>query len=94
MNYRGQIVALMVSANENSDQTFYLPTRPSNIVNQLDHIYLDAVKWQSYQKTMNMLQVLSSKTNGKLLSKPMVKVEEDGLIVGILTETNQFVYID
>ena len=94
MNYTGQIVALIVSVNENSEQKLYLPTRPSNIISQLDHIYLDSVKWLSYQRTLNMLKVLSSKTNGKLLSKPLVKVEEDGLIVGILTETNQFVYID
>tara|TARA_B100000424_G_scaffold10139_1_gene7607 strand:- start:8886 stop:14396 length:5511 start_codon:yes stop_codon:yes gene_type:complete len=94
MNFNGQIVALMVSANRNSKQKLYLPTRPSSIINELEHIYLDGVKWLPYQTTLNMLQVISSKTNGKLLCKPMVKLEEDGLIVGILTETNQFVYID
>ena len=94
MNYNGQIIALMVSANETSDKEFYLPTQPSSIISNLKQVYLDSVKWQSYQITLNMLQTLSSKTNGKLLSKPMVKLEEDGLIVGIITETNQFVYID
>ena len=34
------------------------------------------------------------KTNGAILCKPLVKIEEDGLIVGIVTETNQFVAIN
>tara|TARA_Y100000816_G_C26106844_1_gene588505 strand:- start:126 stop:5645 length:5520 start_codon:yes stop_codon:yes gene_type:complete len=93
LNFRGQTIALMVSASQTSNKKLYLPTRPSNMIN-IDHIFIDSVKWLSYQRTVNMLQVISTKTEGKLLSKPIVKLEEDGLIVGIITETNQFVYIN
>lgn len=94
LNYRGQVIALMITANETTDKKLYLPTRPSSVINNLDHIYIDSVKWLSYQRTINMLEIISSKTNGKILCKPLVKLEEDGLIVGLITETNQFVYIN
>ena len=37
---------------------------------------------------------LNEITDEEILSKPKIKVEEDGLIIGILTETNQFIGID
>ena len=71
LNFRGQTIALMVSASQTSNKKLYLPTRPSNMIN-IDHIFIDSVKWLSYQRTVNMLQVISTKTDGKLLSKPIV----------------------
>ena len=94
MNYRGQVVALMISPTEITSKKLYLPTMPSNMISNLKVIYIDSVSWLSYEQTVNMLQVINSKTNGKIRSKPIIKLIEDELIVGVLTETNQFVYID
>jgi hypothetical protein len=49
--------------------------------------------WLDYRATRDRLLGISLNTKGKVLSKPMVKVVEDGLVVGILTETNQFVQV-
>ena len=43
--------------------------------------------------TKNRLTGIANKTGGKILCKPAFKVIEDGLIVGIFTETNQFVQV-
>ena len=93
MDYRGKIIGLLVASNKDMDKYVYLPTRPSSAIENMKTIFIDDVEWLSYADTMQMLQSISVKTKNKLLSKPLVKVEEDGLIVGIITETNQFVYL-
>ena len=60
----------------------------------METVLIDDVEWLPYSTTIQMLQSISVKTNGKILSKPLVKIEEEGLIVGIITETNQFVYLN
>ena len=94
IDYRNKVVALMVAANNSSTKYIYLPTRPSSIIPNLNTTFIDNVEWLSYNETVQMLQSISVKTNGAILCKPLVKIEEDGLIVGIVTETNQFVAIN
>jgi hypothetical protein len=52
------------------------------------------VNWLSYNQTRDKLLNVFKKTNGKVLCNPFMKVIEDELIVGILTETNQFLQIN
>jgi len=56
-------------------------------------IFTDEVVWQTYETTRDRLTQISSKSQGKILCKPQFKVIEDGLIVGIFTETNQFIQL-
>ena len=51
----------------------------------------DESLWMNYKKTIDFLNFVVEKTDKKVLCKPRVKVLEDGLIVGIITETNQFI---
>ena len=94
MDYRGKIIGFLVSSNEDSNRLVFLPTQPSNAINNIETILIDDVEWLPYSTTIQMLKSISDKTNGKILSKPLVKIEEQGLIVGIITETNQFVYLN
>ena len=54
----------------------------------------DSSIWLDYRQTRDRLHVISNDTNGKVPTSPEIKVIEDGLIIGIITETNQFVQID
>lgn len=93
MNYRGKIIGLMVSLREGDDHQLYIPTYPSAIIPGLSKIYIDDVIWSSYVETRDKLTSINEKTDSDILSLPKFKVVEDGLIVGILTETNQLIQI-
>ena len=90
-NYRGKIIGITVVYK---DDTFYIPCLPSVSIPSLPIVFTDDVKWVSYEKTRDFLKSLSKSTENRIKSNPMLKVIEDDLIVGILTETNQFIQID
>ena len=92
-NYRGKTIAFIVKSRMTDDFGFYIPTAPSANIPNVNMIFTDGVVWQSYEVTRDRLIQLSEKTQGELLCKPTFKVIEDGLIVGIFTETNQFIQV-
>jgi hypothetical protein len=92
LNYRGKVIALMVS-DETENNIVYIPCKPSAQLENISTTFLDDVEWLDYSNTFEMLHAISSKTNQQVLCKPIVKLEEDGLIVGFITETNQFIEI-
>ena len=54
--------------------------------------------WNTYDNTVELLNDLAKRSKKKRPSpdipcKPIFKIEEDGLIVGILTETDQFIQL-
>jgi hypothetical protein len=91
MNYNGKIIALMATTLDN--KTIYLPCFPSKQIKDIDMIFMNSVETMDYVSTRDLLNKISSDSNGKILCKPIIKVIEDDLIVGLLTETNQFVQI-
>ena len=92
-NYRGKIIGVMVSNKEVDNEPVFVPTFPSAHVNNLQIKYIDDVVWLSYETTIKKLSAVHSVTNGEIRCKPKMRLVEDGLIVGILTETNQFIQI-
>jgi hypothetical protein len=54
---------------------------------------MNTVQWLDYTSTRDLLNKVSTDSSLKILCKPIMKVIEDEMIVGILTETNQFVQI-
>ena len=94
MNYRAKIIGLVVDTGSGGNGIF-LPCFPSGYLLDIPKIYIDQVKWSDYVTTRDTLIQISQKSkSSQILCKPLLKVVEDGLIVGILTETNQFVFID
>ena len=49
--------------------------------------------WTNLLETVEYLRYLKKLTKNKLLCNPIFKVVEDGLVVGIITETNQFLQL-
>ena len=94
MNYQSKIIGVIVNINEENKNGFFIPCYPSSSMDNIKTIYMDDIKWNEYYKTRDFLTSVSNNSNGNILSKPRVKVIEDNLIVGLLTETNQFVQID
>jgi hypothetical protein len=96
MNYRGKIIALLIKdrVEDGDESAIYIPTYPSASIAGMGSVYIDDVSWNSYQTTRDRLEDVVGKTEGQIKCESRFKIVEDGLIVGILTNTNQFIPTD
>jgi hypothetical protein len=96
---------LRVGVNRTPLQGHLLPCFPSAILRKSAAPFLtkeiesrimdsDDIPWKDYSLTIAGLRAIQRDTDGKVLCAPHSKVIEDHLVVGILTETNQFLMID
>ena len=94
LNYRNKVIGIRV-LKEDGQSLLYVPCFPSSILKDYKSVYMDDPNiWLDYRQTRDRLHVISNDTNGKVPTSPEIKVIEDGLIIGIITETNQFVQIN
>jgi hypothetical protein len=105
MNFNNKIIGVIAESPTLSKLTGFVPCYPSsyneNIKNNLDFVFMnDLSLWHTYEDTFNFLTQLYNKSmkrktekTSDLHCKPMLKVVEDELVVGIITETNQFIQI-
>lgn len=94
MNYQGKIIGLIVqliTEEPSKIQPIYIPCYPSMRIANIDIVFTDDDIWKDYETTRDILFEISKKSQSKVLRKPRMKVIDKGLIVGILTETNQFI---
>ena len=94
VNYRNKTIALMVTREEEQDK-IYVPCYPSGRLDNLQSKFMDESDlWLDYRSTRNRLQGIYNDSEGKIPCQIKIKIIEDGLVVGFLTETNQFVQIN
>lgn len=94
MNYNRKIIGLLVLKSEDQNPVF-VPCFPSGLIEGIPLITMDDSSiYLDYELTKNRLINIHQETEGKIPSLPKMKILEDKMIVGILTETNQFVQID
>jgi hypothetical protein len=97
MNYRGKIIAIMAKKRvegQMEGKRFYVPCYPSAPLSELNVEYIDSDDlWRTYEETRDFLIQLRKESNGKIVSAPKIKVIDQNLIIGILTETNQFIQV-
>ena len=93
MNYNGKIIGVLARKN-NSEVVGFIPCFPSASINEIAKtIWMDDRYGNDYRTTVDFLKKVFNETNGKIPCKPVIKMMEDELIVGILTQTNQFVIL-
>jgi len=94
LNYHKKVIGLCVNKEEGQNFVF-VPCYPSSILDGVKLRYMDEDGiWLDYKTTRDRLLTISRETGGKILCLPKLKMMEDKLIVGIMTETNQFIQID
>ena len=96
MNYQNKIIGVQIEHPEKKDKlnNGFISCYPSKLDSRFDYIYMDDDKiWNSYMDTISFLLNIK-KQDDNILCKPVIKILDDGLIVGIITETNQFIAID
>ena len=84
-----------VFVNKNGSVGF-IPCKPSPITKEMDTIVMDDdILIQNYNNTIEFLNLIHSQSNNKIPCKPILKViENNALIVGIITETDQFIQVE
>ena len=105
MNFNNKIIGVIAESPTPRKLSGFVPCYPSsfseNIKNDLDFVFMnDLSLWKNYEDTFDFLMQLYNKSTKRktektsdLHCKPMLKVVEDELVVGIITETNQFIQI-
>ena len=90
MNYNGKIIGV-ISENKKNIKGF-IPCYPSSYIQDIELKSMDdSGLWNTFQTTYDYLIELSQDSSKKIPCLPKIKVLEDGLIIGIITETNQFI---
>ena len=92
INYQFKTVGFNISFGIDS---IFIPCNPSPVIESLyDFVYLyDDDIWHDYEYTIAMLNRVNERTNKKLNCAPIKKILDKTMIIGFLTETNQFVKI-
>ena len=93
-NYRSKIIGFIVRISDANSNSIFIPCLPSSVLPDIPIQYMDNVQWTDYVTTRDTLIQINQNTENALLCKPLLNVVEDGLIVGILTETNQVLQVN
>ena len=93
LNYNGKVVGIIGKINE---IVGYLPCYPSSLILDLDSDikWIDEIDWFTYENSKKFLEEIYKESDEKINAKPKILVKEEDLIVGFLTETNQFIMIN
>jgi hypothetical protein len=101
MNFNNKIIGVV--AEDPSEKSGFVPCYPSaldeNLKKNLDFVFMNDLSiWNNYTDTVQFLNKLDKRSKKRLNEaaipcKPEFKIVEDELVVGILTNTNQFIQI-
>ena len=91
LNYDGKVVGLMVKQDNIS---VYIPCYPSSLMEERSYTFMnDPSLYTDYETTTDFLISLYEDSKKQIPCKPHFKVVEDKHIVGVITETNQFIQL-
>ena len=94
INYQGKTIALLVNKNDDG-HSYYLPTSPSYQLPDIDVLFVESLDEKyihSYEVTMEYLTELK-RNDPTILCKPMLKMVQDNMVIGIIVETNQVILV-
>ena len=92
LNYQSKVIGVIASKGKVSG---YIPCYPAAMNQTIDNFVFmnnDSI-YNTYDKTIKFLTMVYKDTKGVVPTNPELKILEDEHVVGILTETNQFIQI-
>jgi hypothetical protein len=103
VNFTNKVIGIIAEEPGVSGRTGFIPCYPSaideNLKHNLDYVFMtDTNLWNTYENTVQFLDKLEKRSKKRreqadIPCKPAFKIIEDEHIVGILTETNQFIQL-
>jgi len=91
VNYRNKCIGFLIQYYDNE---IYLPCFPSPPVPNKSEIIIDMVEWSNYFDTMTFFIDMLHDSETKASCKPMFNVIVEDNVVGIITQTNQFIKVE
>ena len=93
VNYQSKVISVVCKSPAGIKGV--VPCFPSAIDPTYNYVLMtDDSMYTSYEETRSFLQRLSAESNKKIPCLPEFKVIEDEMVVGFITETNQFIQLD
>jgi hypothetical protein len=103
LNFNNKVIGVLAKEPGLSNKTCFVPCYPSSldedIKRDLDYVLMtDLTLWNTYRNTVEFLNKLDKRSKKRrheadIPCKPAFKIVEDEHVVGILTNTNQFIQI-
>jgi len=103
MNFNNKVIGVIAEEPNGSKIQCFVPCYPSaldeDLKKELDYVFMNDISlWNTYKDTVQFLNRLEKRSKKRKLQsdipcKPVFKIIEDEVVVGILTETNQFIQI-
>ena len=96
MDYNNKVIGLLIT---NESEHGLIPCYPSALSSNYESIpfkMIDEITEQElndYNNTKNILEKIYTLSNHKIIIKPLFKIIDDNLVIGILTMGNQFVQL-
>jgi len=92
MNYDSKIIGVIAINNADNTKGF-IPCNPTAPLLTAPFVFMEDTYTDTYQDTKDFLEKVYTRSKKQIPCKPYMKIIDDGLIIGILTITNQFVLI-
>ena len=100
LNYDSKVIGLEVEKRDSDGShlgiimTAASPLDPKMVEIDMDLVMMDDPEiWSPYQETLQFLVYVSKETKARIPCLPRINVVDDGMLIGIMTETNQFMEI-
>lgn len=96
LNYDSKVIGLEVEKMRANGiiMTAASPLDPHFSEIDMDLVMMDDLSiWSSYEDTLQFLTYVSKETKARIPCLPRINVVDDGRLIGIMTETNQFMEI-
>ncbi len=103
LNFNNKVIGVFVEEPGTSNNTGFVPCYPSaldeDLKKDLDYVFMtDLSLWNTYENTVRFLNKLDNRSKKRraepdIPCKPAFKIVEDEHVVGILTNTNQFIQL-
>ena len=103
LNFNSKVIGVVAKEPNPSEKIGFIPCYPSaldeELKKDLDFVFMtDLSLWNNYTETVQFLNKLDKRSKKRrdepdIPCKPAFKIIEDELVVGILTNTNQFIQL-
>jgi hypothetical protein len=94
VNYQGKVIGIIAESSLPTITSGFIPCYPSALLPGIDYTFMmEPSIWKPFNETIAFLKNVYKNTQGKVPCNPIFKIIEDEVVVGVLTETNQFVQL-
>jgi hypothetical protein len=92
VNYNTKVVGLLLAKNDDDNDQIYIPCFPSAIIQELPYEFIGRNNiWSSKDKTIEKLKYIYNVSKKNIPTNPRIIAVNDNIVIGIITETNQFI---